>query len=92
MKDEAKPTLVHTPPNYLPQIDKIWAVLSVDEGGEGVVAVPMLNGNGMLPLIAADEARLNDIVKMARAAGSVTGKKMRLVRFNHREVVGDIEP
>lgn len=83
--------LFHKPKNHLPQIDQIWAVLSVDEGGEGVVAAPL---NGMtVPLIAADEARLNSFVlPMARQLVNVFGKKMRLVKFHNREVVEEIIP
>ncbi len=84
-------TVIHNPKNYLAQIDQIWAVLSVDEGGEGVVAAPL---NGMtVPLIAADEARLNSfVIPMAQQIAVISGKKMRLVKFHNREVVQEIFP
>lgn len=84
---------IHAPPNYLERIDEIWAVLSVDEGGEGVVAAPLPPFDmPMVPLIAADKARLDSILPIARALARRTGKAMRLVKFSTREVVEEIEP
>jgi hypothetical protein len=83
--------IIDTPPNEMPRIDQIWAVLSVDETGEGVVAAPIQQGMLTVPLIAADEARLEDIKKLARQLVKLTGKKMRLVKFSTRTVVEEIE-
>jgi hypothetical protein len=83
--------IIDTPPNELPRIDQIWAVLSVDEGGEGVVAAPIQQGMLTVPLIAADEARLEIIMQLARQLTKLTGKKMRLVKFSTRTVVEEIE-
>ena len=84
--------VVHAPPNTLPRIDNIWAVLSVDEGGEGVVAAPIQKGMLTVPLIAADEAHLEDILQVAHALAKMTGKRMKLVRFSSRHEVEDIIP
>jgi hypothetical protein len=83
--------IIDTPPNEIPRIDQIWAVLSVDETGEGVVAAPIQQGMLTVPLIAADEARLEDIKKLAYQLAKLTGKKMRLVKFSTRTVVEEIE-
>jgi hypothetical protein len=82
--------IIDTPPNEMPRIDQIWAVLSVDEGGEGVVAAPIQQGMLTVPLIAADEARLEDIKKLAVQLAKLTGRKMRLVKFSTRTVVEEI--
>jgi hypothetical protein len=83
--------IIDTPPNETPRIDQIWAVLSVDEGGEGVVAAPIQQGMLTVPLIAADEARMQDIKKLAYQLTKLTGKKMRLVKFSTRTVIEEIE-
>jgi hypothetical protein len=84
-------TVLHNPENYLGQIEHIWAVLSVDKGGEGVVAVPL--GNVTFPLIAADEARLDSfVIPMAKQMAKAFGKPMRLVKFTTREVVEEFKP
>jgi hypothetical protein len=71
-----------SPPNYLPRIENIWAFLSVDEGGEGVVAAPV---DGMtVPLIAADEARLTSLRPLARVVASKFDIPIRLVQFTER--------
>lgn len=83
-------TEVHTAPNYLGRIDAIWIVLSVDDGGEGVVAAPF--GNMTLPLIAADKRRLEQIVPAARALARTFGRVCRLIKFTHREEVEVYRP
>lgn len=81
---------VESPPNYLPRIDQVWMVLSVDEGGEGVVAAPLPGHPDALsvPLIAADETRLKTfIIPMAMMMSQLMKRKMRLVKFSTREVL-----
>lgn len=78
--------------NYLERIDSIYAILSTDEGGEGVVAGSIGPARTMMPLIAADEVRLKDILPYARSLAKSTGMRMRLVRFTTREVIEEIEP
>lgn len=81
----------HNPPNYLAQIDEIWAILSVDEGGEGLCAAPL---RGMtIPLIAADKARLDSfLIPMAEQLADVFGKKLKLVKFHNREEIREFLP
>jgi hypothetical protein len=83
---------IEKPPNYLPRIGSIWAVLSVDEGGEGLVAAPLAPGMLSVPLIAADETRLTQITQIARMMSRVSKKPMRVVKFTTREDIGEIEP
>ena len=83
---------MENPRNHLPRIDAIYAILSVDDGGEGVVAAPIYDGFLSVPLIAADTERLKDILPVARIIASKSGKRMRLVRFHAREEIEVIEP
>lgn len=82
--------LIHSPSNHLSSIDSLWAFLSVDEGGEGVCAVPL--DNTMMPLIAADEARLASLRPLARSLSKMTRKVIRLVRFTERHEIEAIAP
>lgn len=79
-------TDMHTPPNYMGRIEAIWMVLSVDEGGEGVVAAPM--GQLTMPLLAADKRRLDQIIPLARKLATTFNQVLRLAKFTVRE---DIE-
>lgn len=85
-------TVAHNPRNYLGRIDAIHIVLSVDEGGEGVVAAPIGPGGMTLPLIAADKTRLDQIVPMARRLAPHFGKVLRLAKFTKREDVEIYQP
>lgn len=79
--------LVKQPPNTNKRTEVVYAFLGVDEdGNEGVMATQA--GPTMLPLIAFDEARLKDIRSLASKvmANATDGpKKVKLVRFSHRE-------
>jgi hypothetical protein len=74
------------PPNTMPRIERIWAWLTVDAAGEEcVLAGPSPSPfGGLMPLIAADEARLESLRPIARAIAA--GAKMRVVlaRFETR--------
>lgn len=93
MIDEDHPLLIQ-PKNTMPQIDSIWAFVSVDprDGNEGVIAAPLMGPDSLVPLIAADEARLRDLWPWARKIAKQAQIPVRLVRFHHREVVDDIKP
>lgn len=81
---------IHAPPNTILRINQLWAVLSSDETGEGVCAIPF--GGTMLPLIAADEARLESFLPIAHQIATESGKKVKIVRFTVREEIMEIEP
>jgi hypothetical protein len=78
------------PKNTLPRIEQLWAIVSVDaqDGNEGVCAAMI--GGVIMPLIAADEKRLEQIVPIAKEVAAETGTKFKLVRFSNREEVSDI--
>lgn len=74
---------IHDPSNGGQKIDAVWLFISVDETGEGVCAVH--TPNGMMPLIAADEARLKDLSKIAGQVAQLTKKKIKLIKLTARE-------
>jgi hypothetical protein len=81
--------IIHVPKNEMPRIDCVWAFLSVDpeDGNEGVIAAPLMGPGSMVPLIAADERRLQSITPIAKDIAKATGRVVRLVKFTGREVV-----
>jgi hypothetical protein len=85
--------VILNPPNTLERIDQVWAAVSVDEFGEGLCAIN-IRGQWM-PLIAADEARLEDIRRWAKhlaATEAYTGKTIRIIRLSNREELETITP
>jgi hypothetical protein len=78
--------------NYLGRIDHIWAALSIDDGGEGVCAAPLMRGTLSVPLIAADKTRLDLIRPWARTLAKTFNKPVRIVKFTKREDVEIFQP
>lgn len=89
--DEMHQARLHNPRNTF-QINHIWAFLSVDEGGEGVCAGPLLGKGTVIPLIAADEKRLAILRPFAQELAKVFGKPIKLVRFSLREEIEEFKP
>jgi hypothetical protein len=81
----------HNPGNYLGRIETVWAFLSIDAGGEGMCAGP-LGPLPVVPYIAADEARLNDLRPLAANCAKRFGVQVRLAKFTKREDVEIIQP
>jgi hypothetical protein len=81
----------HDAPNYMGRIETLWAYLSIDEGGEGVCAAP-LGPLPVVPLIAADRARVESIKPIARELAKRFGKPVRLAKFSTREDVEIYQP
>ena len=72
-------------------IETIWAVLSVDEHGEGICGA-QIHGRWM-SLTTADEALLQKaLIPAAREIANLTGKKLKLVKFTARQDIGNIIP
>lgn len=74
---------IYNPPNQF-KIKELWAFVSSDEGGEGLISVPF--GNTMMPLIGADLTRVEEVRAFAIKAGELTGKKIKLMRFKLQSV------
>lgn len=84
---------IHSPPNTMPHIGKIWAYLSKDEhGNEGVCAMscgPF--GTSLVPLIAADPDRLAIMTPIAERVARESKMTIVLVEFTSRVDLRTIE-
>ena len=89
---DTRPVVAHAPRNYLGRIDHIWMALSVDEGGEGIVAAPLGAGGMTVPLVAADKKRLDDIMPLSRALAVRMGIVIRIAKFTQRDDVEIFRP
>ena len=76
------------PPNTQP-IHELWAYLSVDENGNEGVCAATVEGLGPVQLIFGYErVALGTGLKLPQQFAALnTTKKIRLVKFTHREVV-----
>jgi hypothetical protein len=84
--------VLHQPKNTLPQIDHVYMFVSVDpdDGNEGVVAAPV--EGVLMPLVAADDKRLECLMPLAKELATMGNMKIRLIKLSNREVVKEIEP
>lgn len=73
-------------------IDKVWCAVAVDpeDQTEGVCA--HLVNKTWMPLIAADENRLAQIIPIARGIADQSGQTILIVKLSAREIVEVIEP
>lgn len=81
---------IHSPPNTLLRIDEIWAFVSVDETGEGLCAIP--TAGGLMPMIAADKARLESLKAMASQIAKMSGKTVKLIKLSSRQELQEWHP
>lgn len=77
-----------TPAHFLDQIDDIYVFVGIDNGGEGILGLPIGPGGAMMPLIASDITRLKDIVPLAKELADA-GMNIRLVKFTKRIVIDE---
>lgn len=85
-------TVVLTPPNTMPRIGAIWAYLSRDShGNEGLCAAPIGPGGMTVPMIAADQARLESLTPIAEQLAAMTGVTIVLVEFTTRTELREIK-
>lgn len=86
-------TIFQQTKNTLPAIECLYVFVSVDakDGNEGVVGAPM-GSVGCMPMIAADEKRLEQLIPIAQAIATSTNMKIRLIKLSRREVIKDIDP
>lgn len=78
----------------LRKIESIWAFLTVDpkDGVEGLCAYFEPKVNQWIPMIAADEARLDSMREKAKVLAQVQPNRIVLVRFHGREELEEIRP
>jgi hypothetical protein len=78
-------------PGLMPCIEHLWAFLSIDkDGDEGVCAAKM--GDMWVPLVAADEKRVETLREYAQRLVEATGCPIRLVKFTVRQEIEVIGP
>ena len=66
-------------------IDDIWAFVATDEAGnEGICAFYDNEHATWLPMIGADEDRVESLRPTAEAIAEKTGRKVKLVRFERK--------
>jgi hypothetical protein len=85
-------TELHFPPNQLLRIDEVYLFVSSDETGEGVCAAPLLGPGTVVPLVAADKARMESLLPWARKLARASGKKIKLIKFTTRDELMEIIP
>jgi hypothetical protein len=69
------------------KIKTVTAFVAIDEndGDEGVMA--FFDGAGWMPLICADEARIQSMLPLAKDVCRRSRKKFRIIQFTTREDV-----
>lgn len=75
--------------NYLEKINEIYAFVSVDENGEGVVGMTMpINGREtFMPFVCADKARMEALKPIATKIAKESAKTIKLIKFTNRKVI-----
>lgn len=72
-------------------IDEMWAWLSVDDEGEGVLA-GMIPGLGSMPLVGADQERMESLRPIAIRIAKAAGVGVSLVKFSDRTLIENHPP
>jgi hypothetical protein len=73
------------------KIGALWAFVAVhDDGDEGIIG--FLSPSGWVPMVAADQTRLDLLIPRARAVAKEGNKVVRLVRFDTRADVEVFHP
>lgn len=68
----------------------MWAFIATDEDGEGLSA--FMHDQVWMPMIAADEARVESLRVMAQQLADRTGQPITLAKFSAREDLEVFEP
>lgn len=71
-------------------IDTITAFIAVDDDGEGIMA--FMGPQGWMPMVAADQARVDILRPMAHEAATAAGKRCVVAQFSARKDIEVIEP
>jgi hypothetical protein len=73
------------------RIERLFAFVAEDESGEGLTGF-WDPASGWMPMVAADEARVESLRQMAERIATESGKPIRLLRFDVRTEVETITP
>jgi len=72
----------------MPRIEEMFAFVAEDSGPEDEGLVGTNTGDGWMPLIGADMARVESLKPIARGIAEATGKKIKIIHFTQREEIG----
>ncbi len=80
--------------NYLEKITELWAFVSVDEGGEGIVGMSMtIDGQEtFMPFVCYDKERMESLKPLAIVMGKKSNKKIKLIKLSVREEIEEYLP
>lgn len=92
MSSDESPTVVLVPPNEQLRIDEVYVFVSIDETGEGVCAAPIMGAGSLVPLIAADEARMKSLIPWAQKIARLSGKQVKLIKLSQRSELMSFQP
>jgi len=73
------------------RIDRMYAFIAEDETGEGLTGFLSVGGVWM-PMVAADEARVDALREIAQSVATASGKQVRLCVFERRVELETIQP
>ncbi len=89
---ESKADTRMTSPNGIQRIDQVWMIVLIDKAGVENLAQAKLVTGEYAPLIAADAARLESMVGVAREMARAMNVEMKVIRFTNRIDVEQIRP
>jgi hypothetical protein len=81
-----------TSPDGIQRINQLWLVTYINEAGQEIVAQAKVTTGEYVPLIAADPARLENVMGAARGLAKDHNLKMRLIKFSNRLDIEDVAP
>lgn len=75
--------------NYLEKITELWAFVSSDKDGEGIVGQTMniAGESTFMPFVCSDKARMESLKPFAKRIAKESGKKVKLIRLSVREEI-----
>jgi len=72
------------------RITEVYAITAIgDDDEEGIPAIS--TSMGMMPLIAADERRLKQIMELGQKVANDMGRDFKVIKFSVREDIGEIK-
>lgn len=72
-------------------IDTVTAYIAANEDGEGIMSFYHPE-NGWMPMVAADQARVDSLRPLAEQMGRATGVRVIVAEFSVRKDIAVIEP
>ncbi len=75
-------------------IDEVYVYAAIDEeaGFEGIVGYYDEKRNTWMPLVAADEDRMEEVMSIAEFVSKQSNREIKLLKLSKREEIGYIKP